>query len=73
MSEVLACRDLRKTFREGREAVRVLQGVSLKVEDGEIVAIVGVRIGSDTRKVVQIHRGPAAVIGDERRNKPFAT
>jgi len=41
MSEVLACRDLRKTFREGREAVRVLQGVSLKVAEGEIVAIVG--------------------------------
>jgi lipoprotein-releasing system ATP-binding protein len=41
MSEVLACRDLHKTFREGREAVRVLQGVSLKVEEGEIVAIVG--------------------------------
>jgi len=41
MSEVLACRDLCKTFREGREAVRVLQGVSLKVEEGEIVAIVG--------------------------------
>jgi lipoprotein-releasing system ATP-binding protein len=41
MSEVLACRDLRKTFREGREAVRVLQGVSLKVEEREIVAIVG--------------------------------
>ena len=41
MSEVLACRDLHKTFREGREAVRVLQGVSLKVAQGEIVAIVG--------------------------------
>jgi len=41
MNEVLACRDLRKTFREGREAVRVLQGVSLKVQQGEIVAIVG--------------------------------
>ena len=41
MSEVLACRDLHKTFREGREAVQVLQGVSLKVEQGEIVAIVG--------------------------------
>src|SRR5437660_937687 len=41
MSEVLACRDLRKTFREGREAVHVLQGVSLKVEEREIVAIVG--------------------------------
>src|SRR2546425_13233138 len=41
MSEVLACRDLRKTFREGREAVHVLQEVSLKVEEREIVAIVG--------------------------------
>ena len=41
MSEVLACRDLRKTFREGREAVQVLQGVSLKVVEREIVAIVG--------------------------------
>src|SRR3989442_5214334 len=41
MSEVLACRGLRKTFREGREAVHVLQGVSLKVEEREIVAIVG--------------------------------
>jgi lipoprotein-releasing system ATP-binding protein len=41
MSEVLACRDLHKTFREGREAVRVLQGVSMKVAQGEIVAIVG--------------------------------
>src|SRR5256886_14593901 len=41
MNEVLACRDLRKTFREGREAVHVLQGVSLKVEEREIVAIVG--------------------------------
>ena len=41
MSEVLACRDLCKTFREGREAVRVLQGVSLNVQQGEIVAIVG--------------------------------
>jgi len=41
MSEVLACRDLRKTFRQGREAVHVLHGVSLKVEEREIVAIVG--------------------------------
>jgi len=41
MSEVLACRDLRKTFRVGAEPVRVLQGVSLKVEAGEIIAVVG--------------------------------
>src|SRR5258708_3536218 len=42
MSEVLACRDLRKTVREGREAVRVLRGVTLQVEEREIVAVVGV-------------------------------
>src|SRR5437879_8430166 len=41
MNEVLACRGLRKTFRQGREAVHVLHGVSLKVEEREIVAIVG--------------------------------
>ena len=41
MSDVLGCRNLRKTFREGREAVHVLQGVSLRVEEREIVAIVG--------------------------------
>src|SRR5437879_7301367 len=41
MSEVLACRDLRKTFRQGRESVTVRLGVSLKVEEREIVAIVG--------------------------------
>src|SRR5207245_3181149 len=33
--------DLRTMFREGREAVHVLQGVSLKVEGREIVAMVG--------------------------------
>ena len=42
MSEVLACRDLHKTFREGADAVRVLRGVRLAVGEGEIVAAVGV-------------------------------
>jgi len=42
MSEVLACRDLHKTFREGADAVRVLRGVRLAVGEGEIVAVVGV-------------------------------
>jgi lipoprotein-releasing system ATP-binding protein len=42
MNEVLVCRDLRKTFREGKDAVRVLRGISLQVKEGEIVAIVGV-------------------------------
>jgi len=41
MNEVLACRDLHKTFREGVDAVRVLRGVRLEVGEGEIVAIVG--------------------------------
>lgn len=41
MSEVLACRDLHKTFREGADAVRVLRGVRFAVGEGEIVAIVG--------------------------------
>ena len=42
MSKVLSCRGLHKTFREGADAVRVLQGVRLEVAEGEIVAIVGV-------------------------------
>ena len=41
MSEVLACRDLHKTFREGADAVHVLRGVRLEVGAGEIVAVVG--------------------------------
>lgn len=38
---VLACDGLSKHFREGVEAVAVLDGVSLSVERGERVAIVG--------------------------------
>jgi len=41
MSEVLSCRDLHKTFREGADAVSVLRGVRLAVGQGEIVAVVG--------------------------------
>ena len=41
MSEVLACRELHKTFREGADAVHVLRGVRLEVGAGEIVAVVG--------------------------------
>ena len=41
MSEVLACRNLHKTFREGADAVSVLRGVRLEVGKGEIVAVVG--------------------------------
>jgi lipoprotein-releasing system ATP-binding protein len=41
MSDVLACRDLHKTFREGADAVHVLRGVRLEIGAGEIVAVVG--------------------------------
>ena len=41
MNEVLSCRDLHKTFREGADAVRVLRGVRFEVGEGEIVSIVG--------------------------------
>src|SRR5690242_5563577 len=41
MSEVLACRGLHKTFREGADAVHVLRGVHLEVGEGEILAVVG--------------------------------
>jgi lipoprotein-releasing system ATP-binding protein len=41
MSEVLACRSLHKTFREGADAVHVLRGVDLAIGAGEIVAVVG--------------------------------
>ena len=38
---VLEARDVVKTFREGRESVPVLRGVSIAVEPGEIVALEG--------------------------------
>ena len=38
---VLACSNLVKRFREGSDAVEVLRGVSLSIERGERVAIVG--------------------------------
>ncbi len=38
---VLACRDLRKTYYQGKVAVPVLLGVNLEVSKGERVAIVG--------------------------------
>jgi len=39
--DVLACRDLHKTFREGADAVHVLRGVRFEVRAGEIVAVIG--------------------------------
>ncbi len=39
--QVIACRDLKKTYRQGRLDVRVLAGVNLVVEAGERIAIMG--------------------------------
>ncbi|MBU2887430.1 lipoprotein-releasing ABC transporter ATP-binding protein LolD [Gilvimarinus agarilyticus] len=40
-SPVLMCRDVAKTYRQGPEAVSVLQGVDLSIERAERVAIIG--------------------------------
>ncbi len=42
MNTVLSCRDLGKTYAQGREALTVLDHVDLDVRRGERVAIVGV-------------------------------
>jgi len=39
--QVLACRDLAKTFTQGKYSVNVLKGVNLDIVKGERVAIVG--------------------------------
>lgn len=39
--QVIACRDLKKTYRQGRLDVQVLTGVNLVVEAGERIAIMG--------------------------------
>jgi lipoprotein-releasing system ATP-binding protein len=41
MSNVLACRDLRKIYLQGKVEVPVLLGIDLHVAQGEFVAIVG--------------------------------
>ena len=41
MSEILGCRDLHKTYRDGALTVEVLKGVSFAVSEGESVAVVG--------------------------------
>jgi len=38
---LLEAHEIRKTFREGRESVPVLNGISLSLEQGEIVALEG--------------------------------
>ena len=38
---VLALEDVVRTFRQGRVRIEVLRGVDLRIEAGEIVALVG--------------------------------
>ena len=40
-SQVIVCRGIAKTFREGSAPVDVLKNVDLKIREGEAVAIVG--------------------------------
>lgn len=41
MSPLMSCRDIEKTYVRGREKVKVLSGVSLDVEEGEFLALMG--------------------------------
>jgi lipoprotein-releasing system ATP-binding protein len=41
MNNLLSVRDLHKTFAEGGSAIRVLQGVSLDLAEGERLAVIG--------------------------------
>jgi lipoprotein-releasing system ATP-binding protein len=41
MTAVLQCRDLTKSFDQGEQRVEVLRGVSLEIQKGETLAIVG--------------------------------
>ncbi len=41
MNEVLAVKDLRRSFRQGEVTIDVLRGVGLEVRPGEIVALLG--------------------------------
>ncbi len=41
MNELVATRDLKKSFRLGGEVIPVLKGIDLKIERGEFVSIVG--------------------------------
>ena len=53
---VLACRGLRKVFRQGEEELTVLSGIDLEIARGDLVAIVGAS-GSGTTTVLQLLGG----------------
>lgn len=40
-SVMIACEDVRKTFRIGNEDIEVLRGISLQVQQGEFICIMG--------------------------------
>ncbi len=41
MEHVISLKDIRKTYRQGESTLEVLKGISLEVEDGEYLAILG--------------------------------
>ncbi len=84
MSEppALACRDLGRTFREGRLSVEVLRAVNLEVAAGERVAIVGVSgsgkstllhllggLDTPTRGEVRVGGRPISELGEAERSR----
>ncbi|MCH8141735.1 MAG: ATP-binding cassette domain-containing protein, partial [Proteobacteria bacterium] len=41
MAEIVNCRDVEKTFIKGKEAVEVLTGINLTVDEGDFLALMG--------------------------------
>ena len=76
------CRDLGRTFREGRLSVKVLDAVNLGVADGERLAIVGVSgsgkstllqllggLDTPTRGEVRVGGHPISELGEADRSR----